>query len=193
MENSKGNFLIIGGTSGIGHALCEILSKAGSKVFSASRKGAEFDHTVDGVSYLKYDAIDEKQSLEGLPEVLHGMAYCPGSITLKPFHRLSSKDFLADYEINVLGAVRAIKFALPALKKAERSSIVLFSTVAATVGLNFHTSIASAKAAVEGLGKSLAAELAHLYIRVNVIAPSLTDTPLAGNLLSTPEKKEAAG
>ena len=124
---------------------------------------------------------------------MHGLVYCPGSITLKPFHRLSAADFRQDWEINLLGAVNVLQTALPALKKAGAASVVLFSTVAAQTGLGFHASVAAAKAAVEGLGKSLAAEWAPQKIRVNILAPSLTDTPLAGPLLATPEKREAAG
>ncbi len=105
--------------------------------------------------------------------------YCPGSITLKPFHRLQISDFQKDLEINLFGAVSVIQAALPALKKSGAASIVLFSTVAAQAGMNFHASIASAKAAVQGLAISLAAELASANIRVNVIAPSITQTPLA--------------
>jgi NAD(P)-dependent dehydrogenase (short-subunit alcohol dehydrogenase family) len=118
--------------------------------------------------------------------------YCPGSINLKPFHRFSIDEFKNDFEINLLGAVKTIQAALPALKKANGSSVVLFSTVASQLGMPFHASVASAKSAVEGLAKSLAAEYATNGIRVNVVAPSLTDTPLAEKLLSSPEKREAS-
>jgi NAD(P)-dependent dehydrogenase (short-subunit alcohol dehydrogenase family) len=123
--------------------------------------------------------------------VLDGLVYLPGSITLKPFNRLSAEDFLNDFQVNCLGAVAAIQSALPALKAAPSASIVLFSTIAVAQGLSFHASIAAAKGAVEGLARSLAAELAP-KIRVNGIAPSLTDTPLAGTLLNTDAKKEAS-
>ena len=126
-----------------------------------------------------------------LPPVLDGFIYFPGTITLKPFHRLTPADFENDLRVNFLGAVAALQSALPALKASESASVVLFSTVAVAQGMPFHTSIAAAKAAVEGLAISLAAEFAP-KIRVNVIAPSLTDTPLAGNLLSTEAKQEAA-
>jgi NAD(P)-dependent dehydrogenase (short-subunit alcohol dehydrogenase family) len=123
-----------------------------------------------------------------LPETLHGLAYCPGTITLKPFARLTSAGFLNDLGINLLGAARTIQSAIPALKKSEGASAVLFSTVAARTSLNFHASIASAKAAVEGLTVSLAAEYASTNIRFNVIAPSITQTPLAQQLLSNEQK-----
>ena len=128
-----------------------------------------------------------------MPEEIHGLVYCPGSINLKPFNRLTQQDFINDFQQNVLGAVAIIQKLLPNLKKANGASIVLFSTVAAKLGMPFHASIAASKAAIEGLAKSLAAELAGSKIRVNVIAPSLTDTPLATALLNTSEKKDASG
>ena len=126
-----------------------------------------------------------------MPPVLDGLVYFPGSITLKPFHRLTSDDFMNEFQVNCLGAVAAIQNALPALKAAPAASIVLFSTVAVAQGMPFHTSISAAKGAVEGMAKSLAAELAP-KIRVNLIAPSLTDTALASNLLNTDAKRESA-
>jgi NAD(P)-dependent dehydrogenase (short-subunit alcohol dehydrogenase family) len=116
--------------------------------------------------------------------------YCPGTINLKPFHRLKEEDFLHDFKVNHLGAVKVIQQALKALKKSENASIVLFSTVAVQTGLTFHSSVASAKGAIEGLARALAAELTP-SIRVNVVAPSLTDTPLADRLLSSDDKKKA--
>jgi len=127
-----------------------------------------------------------------LPDGLHGVVYCPGTIRLKPIQRLTREDFLEDLQINFLGAVHVIQACLPNLKKSPTgASILLFSTVAVTTGMPFHASIAGAKGAVEGLTRSLAAELAP-RIRVNAIAPSLTDTPLAAGLLSSEEKRQAA-
>lgn len=126
------------------------------------------------------------------PEVVDGLVYAPGSINLKPFNRLSVDDFKNDFEINVLGAVKMIQKLLPNLKKSESASVVLFSSVAAKLGMPFHASIAASKNAVEGLTKSLAAEFSAQKIRVNAIAPSLTDTNLASQLLATPEKREAS-
>lgn len=137
-------------------------------------------------------AFEATAPFEGtFPEILDGLVYSVGSITLKPFHRLTAQDFSHDWEVNVGGAIRAIQAALPSLKRAKSPSIVLFSTVASQIGFPFHASIASAKSALEGLALSLAAELAP-HIRVNVIAPSLTDTPLASKLLSSEEKRLAA-
>jgi NAD(P)-dependent dehydrogenase (short-subunit alcohol dehydrogenase family) len=124
--------------------------------------------------------------------VLDGVAYCPGSINLKPFRSLKSDAFLDDFQINVLGAVKVLQASQKALQKAaEPSSVVLFSTVAVAQGMPYHASVAAAKGAVEGLTKSLAAEWAP-STRVNCIAPSLTDTPMAARLLNSDEKKSAA-
>ena len=175
------NILIVGASSGIGAALSHQLSHKGYQVFEASRNGK-----------IKYDATQDALDLSTLPSSLQGLIYCPGSINLKPFHRLSTQDFIDDYHINVLGAVRTIQQVLPLLKASEIvSSVVLFSTVAVQQGMPFHASIAAAKGAIEGLTKSLAAELAP-KIRVNAIAPSLTDTPLASKILGTEEKKKAS-
>lgn len=126
------------------------------------------------------------------PETIDGLVYAPGSINLKPFNRLSTNDFKNDFEINVLGAVKSIQKLLPNLKRAETASIVLFSSVAAKLGMPFHASISASKSAIEGLTKSLASEFSSYKIRVNAIAPSLTDTNLSAQLLSSSEKREAS-
>lgn len=173
----------------MGKAAVAFLSESGYEVTCACREPAKLQ-AAPAVRVIPFDATDPEPALE-LPETLHGLVYFPGTITLKPFHRLGDDDFLQDLQVNLLGAVRLLRLALPALKKAESASVVLFSTVAVRAGLPFHASIASAKGAVEGLARSLAAELAP-RIRVNCIAPSLTDTPLAENLLSSEEKRAAA-
>jgi 3-oxoacyl-[acyl-carrier protein] reductase len=189
MLDFKGkNILIIGASSGIGYELAKMLIENGANVISASRTAPEGL----AVQHITFDVQTSDGSELVSISQLDGLAYCVGSINLKPFNRLSQDDFLKDYQLNVLGAVKVIQNVLNALKKSETSSIVLFSTVAVAVGMNFHASIAAAKGAIEGLAKSLAAEFAVNKIRVNVIAPSLTDTPLAKNLLSTPEKREAS-
>ena len=126
-----------------------------------------------------------------LPAALDGLVYCPGTIRLRPFERLTDAEWQEDLDLNLLGAVRAIRGALKALRQAESASIVLFSSVAAGTGLPFHASIAAAKGAVEGMTRALAAELAP-RIRVNALAPTITDTALAQRLLGTPEKRAAA-
>ena len=191
MSISPKHYLIIGGASGIGAAVVDQLLNDGHSVVATSRDSASITAR-DGLSVQAWDASDRGAELE-VPKALDGLVYLPGTINLKPFHRLAAEEFQADMEVNFFGAVRAIQAALPALKRsaAGSASIVLFSSVAATTGMPFHASIGSAKAAVEGLTKSLAAELAP-KIRVNAIAPSLTDTPLAASFLSSDERREAA-
>lgn len=182
--------MLIGGSSGIGLALAQQLANAGANVWVAARNRRELP-SHSNIHFHTLDILSESPDFGFLPPVLHGLVYCPGSITLKPFHRLTQEDFRKDFQLNVLGAVQCIQACLKALKKGKSSSIVLFSTVAATTGMAFHASIATAKAGVEGLTKSLAAEFAP-KIRVNAIAPSLTDTPLAERLLSTEDKRKAS-
>lgn len=187
--------LLIGASSGIGLATARRLHDGGAQLLTASRTLSP-ELAELGVRHIRYDATapDAAATLTAaLPEVLHGVAYFPGSIRLRPFERLPPADFRADYELNVLGAVTSVQAALPRLKKAGGASVVLLSTVAAQTGMAFHTSIAAAKGALEGLTRALAAETAAHGVRVNCVAPSLTDTPLAAALLSTPEKVEAGG
>lgn len=185
------NYLIVGGTSGIGLELTTELLNQGHTVYVVARTNRNLPDS-DNLIFSEGDASTKEFAITGLPDVLHGVAYCPGSINLKPFNRFTDDDFLAEYNLNVLGAVRTLRQTVAALKAAQGASVVLFSTVAAQTGMPFHASIASAKAAVEGLARSLAAEYAAANIRFNCIAPSLTDTPLAEKLLSTPEKREAS-
>ncbi|MFM6976989.1 MAG: SDR family NAD(P)-dependent oxidoreductase [Sphingobacteriaceae bacterium] len=183
------NILIIGASSGIGAELAQNLSAEGANVISASRQ-PNASHSGE---HLVWDATNTSTDLSGsLPETLDGLVYCPGSINLRPFARISDQEFLNDFEINVLGAIRIIRQAIPALKRSGNASVVLYSTVAAGQGMNFHASVATSKRALEGLAISLAAEYASSNIRFNVIAPSLTQTPLAAALLSSIEKQEAA-
>jgi 3-oxoacyl-[acyl-carrier protein] reductase len=193
MQFKGKNILLIGGTSGIGLTTAKLLKEAGAQVYVASRKPSE-ELQATGIAHLELEVLQfDKSFVQQLPEMLHGLAYFPGSIKLRPFERMPVEDFRKEYELNVLGAVQSIQAVLPLLKKPGNASIVLFSTVAARMGMPFHASIASSKAALEGLAVSLAAEFANSGIRVNAIAPSLTATPLAQSLLSTPEKAEAAG
>ncbi|MBU6341166.1 MAG: SDR family oxidoreductase [Bacteroidetes bacterium] len=190
MENfSDRQYLIIGASSGIGLALARKLAQAGAQVHTRSRMPAP--EAISGVEWEAADVSAPDFQMHHLPETLHGLVYCPGSINLKPFNRISEEDFRKEMEINVVGAFKCIKAAMPALKNSGMASVVMFSTVAVQTGMNFHSSIAAAKGAVEGLTRALAAELAPL-VRVNCIAPSLTDTPLAGKLLDTEEKRQNA-
>ena len=186
------NIIIAGAGRGIGLKTAELLNGQ-HQLFTISRnETAELE--VLKTRFFQIDiSKDDLNALNDLPEVIDGLVFCPGSINLKPFNRLTTQDFLTDFNQNVLGAVALIQKILPNLKRANGASIVLFSTVAAKLGMPFHASVAASKAAIEGLAKSLAAEFAVSKIRVNVIAPSLTDTALAAFLLNTDEKKEASG
>jgi 3-oxoacyl-[acyl-carrier protein] reductase len=185
------NILVVGGSSGIGLALIKQLVKDGANIINLSRtSSAEWPQRV---KHIEMDVLGDLSSLAGqLPEQLHGLVYAAGSINLKPFTRLTTDDFLNDYRINVLGAVTVIQQTHKALRASGGASVVLYSTVATKVGLSFHTSVAAAKSAVNGLMLALAAEFSTQNIRVNAVAPSLTDTPLAGSLLSTDDKREAS-
>jgi len=182
-------YLIIGGSSGIGLSLANLLSAEGHQVYATYNT-----HPVQAannlISWHPLNVLDENIALDFLPEMLNGIIYCPGSINLRPFDRIKAADFISDYNLNVVGAVKIIQAVLPRLKKASNASITLFSTVAVQNGLPFHSQVAASKGAIEGLTKALAAELAP-GIRVNCIAPSLTDTPLAAGLLNTDQKREA--
>jgi NAD(P)-dependent dehydrogenase (short-subunit alcohol dehydrogenase family) len=176
------NFLVIGASGGIGKEIASKLNHEGT-VYTAQRSstGADRAQVVDVKSDFQLD----------LPDELHGIVYCPGTINLKPVNRFKIDDFRDDFEINLVGAVKVIQQAIKPLKRAGNASIVLFSTVAVSQGMPFHASVASAKGAIEGLTRSLAAEFAP-KIRVNAIAPSVTDTPLASGILSSDDRKEAS-
>lgn len=181
------NVVIIGASSGIGLQTAKSLAAEGHQVTATYNRHAP---SGEGINYHHLDVLQEDADLSFLPSVIHGLVYCPGSIQLKPFGRIKPADFMADYALQVTGAVKVLQAALPALKAAGNASVILFSTVAVQAGLPFHSLVSASKGAVEGLTKALAAELAPT-IRVNCIAPSLTDTPLAAALLNTPEKREA--
>jgi 3-oxoacyl-[acyl-carrier protein] reductase len=186
------NIIVIGAGNGIGLDLVKKLTHEKNQVFAITRSQSDALDATSARVIVRNVVSEGFEDLGNFPEEIHGVVYCPGSIMLKPFNRIKKEEFIADYEQNVLGAISTIQYFLPQMKKSEGASVVLFSTVASKLGMPFHASIASAKGAVEGLGKSLAAELASVKIRVNVIAPSLTDTNLASGLLNTPEKREAA-
>lgn len=179
------NYIIIGGSSGIGEGIVNLLEQEEATVLATYNNNEKQDR--NKISYLQFDALNDTLNLDDLPDEIHGLAYCPGTINLKPFHRFTDEDFIEDFKIQVLGATKIIKQLLPKLKKSKEASIVLFSTVAVQFGFNFHSQVSISKGAIEGLTRSLASELSP-NIRVNAIAPALTNTSLAGKLLNTPEK-----
>ncbi|MGZ9676454.1 SDR family NAD(P)-dependent oxidoreductase [Flavobacterium sp. GNP001] len=177
------NIVIIGGSKGIGSAI--LLQQLESNiVYNISRNAPEITHP-----NLKHFSVDVLQNALPDLEAVDTLIYCPGSINLKPIGSLSIDDFRNDFEINVIGAVKAIQKYLPLLRKGTNPSILLFSTVAAKLGMPFHASIATAKAGIEGLVKSLGAELASV-IRINAIAPTITETTLAAGILRNDRMKE---
>jgi len=182
-------YFVIGSSSGIGKEVTRKLLANGHKVIGTYYK----DTVVSDQQNLEYHYLnvqEEEVKTDFLPESIDGLIYCPGSIKLKPFKRIKPQQFVEDFQLQVVGAIKVIQNALPNLKADSGGSIVMFSTVAVQSGFNFHTQVSASKGAVEGLIRSLAAELAP-GIRVNGIAPSMTDTPLASSLLSNQQKKEA--
>lgn len=179
------NYLFAGASSAIAKCCAEQLQKQGHTVTGLSVQGA--DHPYDTLYPVASYKAEHLPELEG---ALDGLVYFPGTINLKPFLRLSRADFTDDFEINVLGAIAVLQKYLPLLRKRAGASIVLISSVAAAAGMPFHSSVSIAKAGIEALTRSLAAELAP-QVRVNCVAPSLVNTPLAARLLNTPEKQEA--
>tara|TARA_B100001093_G_scaffold45704_1_gene38851 strand:- start:1276 stop:1977 length:702 start_codon:yes stop_codon:yes gene_type:complete len=182
------NILIIGGSSGIGLALAELLA-SNNNIYVASRSNENVKHL--NVQHIAFDATQEELDTSELPDHLHGFVYCPGSINLRPFKGLKLDAFQSDFEINVLGAVRSLKSVLGHLSASGDAAVVFYSTVAVQTGMPFHSSVASSKGAIEGLTRSLAAEFAP-KIRVNAIAPSLVNTPLASKFLNNETKMEKA-
>jgi NAD(P)-dependent dehydrogenase (short-subunit alcohol dehydrogenase family) len=184
-------YLIIGASSGIGKKLAEQSAFAGHQVIATYYKNKP-DSGSASIDFHYLNVLDENITLDFLPDSLDGLVYCPGSTNLRPFERIKPSDFAVDFDLQVTGAIKIIQAALPKLKKSENASIVLFLflTVAVQTGFTFHTQVSASKGAIEGLTRALAAEFAP-KIRVNCIAPSLTDTPLAAPLLNTDQKREA--
>lgn len=175
--------VIIGGSKGIGSAIL-LQQLENNFVYNISRSAPDISHP--NLIHFSTDVL-----CDALPEIedIDTLIYCPGSINLKPVLSLSIDDFRQDFEINVIGAVKVIQHYLPVLKKGNNPSIVLFSTVAAKLGMPFHASIAVAKSGIEGLVKSLGAELASV-VRINAIAPTIVETSLSASILRNERMKE---
>ena len=184
----KKNILIIGGSSGIGRALVDLLAPE-HNIYVASRSNESLANVK--VTHISYDVMNDALDVSDLPEQLDGFVYCPGSINLRPFRGLKPQTLQEDFNLNVVGAVKSLQAVLPLLQKSTQASLVFYSTVAVTTGMPFHASVAAAKGALEGLTRSLAAEYAPKF-RVNCIAPSLTNTPLADKFLNNDAKLEKA-
>ena len=182
------NYLVIGGSSGIGKEISELLSNE-NIVFSTSRN--EINESNENIRHIKYDVLEDELDPELLPDQIDGFVYCPGTINLRPFRSLKLETFRSDLELNLIGAIKTLQIILTRLQQSPSSSIIFYSTVAVKTGMPFHSSVSSSKSALEGLTKSLAAEFAP-KIRVNCIAPSIVNTPLANKFLNTEDKIEKA-
>jgi NAD(P)-dependent dehydrogenase (short-subunit alcohol dehydrogenase family) len=182
------NILIIGASSDIGLEICKLANADGHNIYATSRDDASANNFDN---FIQLDPNKSLDVLDDLPEDIDGLVYCPGTINLRSLQRLTLEDIKNEMEVNFYGAFNIIKKVLPNLKKNDGASVVLFSTVAVKTGMPMHSSIAAAKGALEGLAKSLAAELAP-RVAINCLAPSIVDTKLAANILSTDERKQAS-
>lgn len=191
-----GKVLIWGATGAMGAATARLLAADGYDLHLVGRDGARLAALGAelGAGASQADVCDDGAFARVVAEAagpLAGLVYAVGSITLRPLPRLGMEDFARDFRLNAAGAALAVQAALPALKAGAggdsgTGSVVLFSSVAVGQGFAAHASVSMAKGAVEGLTRALAAELAP-KLRVNAIAPSLTDTPLAAGLTANPQ------
>ena len=180
------NILLIGGSTGIGYELSQKL-KEDNNIFISTRNQDKFNHPNIKTNELD---LDKEFETDWLPEHLDGFIYLPGTINLRPFKGLKPSVFIEDFNINVMGCIKILQKVLPKIQAAENPSIVMFSTVAVKIGMPFHSSVSSSKGAIEGLTRSLAAAEFAPKIRVNAIAPSILDTPLAEKFLNSETKLE---
>ncbi len=181
-------YLIFGATGSVGSSLAEQLKNSGSDIHLVARNEDEVKVIADklGCSYTVADVLEDGfiEKVKSDINEIKGIAYCVGSIDLKPLRMVTEADMNKCMKLNLYSAIEAIKGYQESLKK-NKGSVVLFSTVAAQRGFTNHTIIASAKAAVEGLTVTLAAEFAP-NIRVNCIAPSLSKSKIAEPMLKNP-------
>lgn len=173
---SDENYVVVGGSKGIGLEIVKRLAKLEHNVTALSRSNDQLSN-LDCVTHIPLDVTQDDITPDMLPNSINGVAYCPGSLNLRSFRSLKPEIYREDFEVNVMGAVKSISASLKALKAASPASVLLFSTVAVAQGMPMHASIAVSKGAIEGLTRTLAAELAP-EVCVNCIAPALTDTPL---------------
>lgn len=183
------NYLIIGASSGIGQEIAKQQADLGHSITATYHKNyPTLQHP--NIRYHQFDVMNDISITNIIPEGLNGLVYCPGSIQLRPFERIKTIDFELDFQLQVMGAIKILQNVMPILKKSSNASVLLFSSVAAQTGFNFHSQVSISKGAIEGLTRALAAEYAP-SIRVNCIAPSLTHTPLSASLLNNEQKLEA--
>lgn len=184
MKNMKKNYVIIGGTSGLGLAVVKKLSQYNHHLLVGSRNERNIKD-VKQATFFHCDVVNNTFEFPDNIETIDGLMYCPGSLNLMPFKRIKEKDVMVEFKINVFGLLNTVKYFLPLLQKnPQGSSIVLMSSVAVKRGMKYHTLVGATKGAVEGITRSLAAEFAPM-IRVNAIAPSITETPLAKKFVSS--------
>ncbi|MFO7762679.1 MAG: SDR family oxidoreductase [Wenzhouxiangellaceae bacterium] len=190
--------VIVGAHGGIGEALARRLAADGHSLFLTARDESDIADLADelgagtaSLDVMESDAIAEAVGQADEGDGIKGLAYCVGSIVLKPLKSAKPDDFVDTFRLNTLGAALAVQAAEKGLKKAG-GSVVLFSTVAVGQGFGNHSVISAAKGGVEGLTRALAAELAP-GIRVNAIAPSITDTGIAQKLLSSEQMAKGLG
>ena len=186
-------YVVIGGSSGISKEFVIQAVQSGVHVYAMCRNRPDWIDSLDHAQHISIDVTNCEPFKDlSIDEPIDGLIYCPGSINLKPFARLTGDDFAADWNINLMGLVKTLQALHSNLRKSKKASVVLFSTVAVQTGMSYHASIAAAKEALEGLTRSFAAEWASQPIRVNAIALSLTDTPLAERLLASEERRDAS-
>lgn len=191
IQTMAGDYVIVGGSNGIGLEITRRLVTAGQAVTVLSRSNESLA-AFPSVSHVHWDATSDEIASEQLPNSIAGLVYCPGSINLRPFSSLKPDMFRADFELNVMGAIKSIQASLPGLKAEGASSILLFSTVAVQQGMPAHASIAVSKGAIEGLTRTLATELSP-GIRVNCLAPALTETKMTERFFRDAERAKALG
>lgn len=185
------HFVIVGGSHGIGLEIVRTLDRLGEAAIVLSRS-ADSLAGFRNVSHLPWDATQDELDPASLPSQIDGLVYCPGSINLRAFKSLTPSLFRDDFELNVIGAVKAIQASLSGLRAAPAASVVLFSTVAVQQGMPAHASVAASKGAIEGLTRTLASELAPL-VRVNCIAPALTHTKMTERFFRDEDRAKALG